>query len=419
MQATKTKQNLGGLRTLLPILGFIGILILNLSCRAKTPEVPASHLSAEQPNLKVALYRYVPDFGFFSKTVRKFWSAIPDAPQIEIVTNWVCYESDSDPSNLDVFVFDAIFLSSYAQKNYLRPYASSEILEGADYFSYASNGCVFNGAVYGLPEIGCTDVLYYRPGDTEMAAVTDLSSLWKTLGPAKYASARPPNNVGLMVDFSDDTTCACEYLTTQESLYNVYTNDPQLVSSSNLDRLVMADLCEMVQMAGTMQAGHSGGPDYERAIWFDTGAGRAVVGFPESMSAMTNHGDSVRFKVMPHSDGAVSNLFYVDAIGINKSTVGTSREKWAVRMAELLASPEFTEAVFAGKDRPQYLLPVRQSVFAHLANRYPQYKKMYSTVQNANPQAFRIGPTCQQWLDASKRAIKNQIQNMTGCRQGP
>jgi thiamine pyridinylase len=58
---------------------------------------------------------------------------------------------------------------------------------------------------------------------------------------------------------------------------------------------------------------------------------------------------------------------------------------------------------------PQYLMPVRRSVFKALGEKFPLYEKMYRMVMESNPHLFRIGTDSRGWLKALKGAIKEQI----------
>ena len=393
--------------------------VFGVSCAL--PQGTSSSTQAEGApatiTLDVGLYPYVPDLPQFQTEITNAWNALGNGVLLNFVP-FDCYSSDPTPS-LDVFVFDGVFLSNFADapKSLLRPFGPGEIDNQADYLSYAIAGCYENGSYYALPQIGCTNILYYRSGDAKLAAVQSLDDLWNALGPATYTWPKPPMGTGFMMDFSGGTTDACLYIAAWESYYNTYTTTPPTPSASNLDPNVLKELGKMVQMAGPAQAAYSDTVPYERAQWFDSGIAEAMVGFTESMSQMPQNLANVEFKEMPMGGSPSFSLFYVDVVGVNSSVTGTAEEPYAVQLANLMASTPVLVNTFGAQGAnglPQYLMPVRTSVFQQLGAQYPVYKAMYYLVQSLNPKFFRLGPTSKTWLSGNKDGIRQVILSLGG-----
>lgn len=84
----------------------------------------STNVYAAQPDetnttLNVALYGYVPDTERFEKAVQESWEKAEANVTLNFV-NWDCYEEEPT-ENVDVFVFDAIYLNDYIEKGYLLP----------------------------------------------------------------------------------------------------------------------------------------------------------------------------------------------------------------------------------------------------------------------------------------------------------
>lgn len=110
--------------------------------------------------LEVALYPYVPDLERFQTVVRDVWER--EHPDISLhFADWDCYASDPDPM-LNVFVFDGIYLSTFAEKGYLLPIPKEKIQGVDDIFPFALEGCICKEELYALPQLLCTDLLYTR-----------------------------------------------------------------------------------------------------------------------------------------------------------------------------------------------------------------------------------------------------------------
>src|SRR5262249_33820227 len=158
------------------------------------------------------------------------------------------------------------------------------------------------------------------------------------------------------------------------------------------------------------QAKHADETPYQRATWFGQGLGRATIGFTESMSAMGTEGRSkVAFRLLPLADRADVQLFYADLIGIN-ATVPRERRTLALDLANLMASTEVMVQSIGptkGYDAPQYLMPVRTSVFRQMEKDFPLYGRMYTLVKASSPRLFRMGPDSRPWLNSMKSKIRD------------
>ncbi len=99
-------------RSLSLLFSFIMIftLVSGLNVKAFSGDEP-------KQTLNVALYEYVPDPIRFKKAVETEWNK--KEPNIKLnFVDWDCYSQDP-PKDLDVFVFDAIYLSHFVKEGYL------------------------------------------------------------------------------------------------------------------------------------------------------------------------------------------------------------------------------------------------------------------------------------------------------------
>ena len=96
------------------ILTVFLLLLLMAGCTGQNGKTKSPELT-----LEVALYQYVSDYARFQQAVRDVWQREHPDTGLHFV-DWDCYRSDLDPS-LDVFVFDAIYLSSFAEEGNLLP----------------------------------------------------------------------------------------------------------------------------------------------------------------------------------------------------------------------------------------------------------------------------------------------------------
>ncbi len=392
------------------------LLIVVTGCATTTP-APAP--GSEPESLSVGVYPWVPRLDQFKTAIEEAWRQRHPRVRLEFATSdaWDGGYS-TDPGDLDVFVFDAIYLDDFHRRGFLAPIRPGEIEDPGDFLAYALEGSRVDGTLYGLPQLGCADILFFRRGDDQLAAAETLGQVTAALGECSYQVEIPPPGVGLMVDFSGGTTSACRYLDAIEDIYGLYTDNPPLAPSDDkIDDWAIDNLQTVLRMASVANASYAGNDAYQRAAWFGQGHGRATIGFTEAMSAMGEEGRAqVDFKLMPLSDRGGVSLFYSDVAGIN-AQVGAKRAL-ALELANLMTSTAVMLASMGpapDADYPQYLMPVRHSIFRQLAEDHPLYRRMHQLVEHSSPRLFRIGSSSRDWLKARKGAIRSQIFDAPSC----
>jgi thiamine pyridinylase len=391
---------------------FVSIVILIIVGLISTYSSAAS--------LKVGLYPWVPRQNQFKEVVTAAWKAQEPNIALEFVY-WDGYQQDP-PEDLDVFVFDAIFLTYFQASNFLSPIRDNEVRNLKDFVPYAIEGARIKGQLYGIPQLGCTNVLFYRKGDKALAKAKTIQDIFQTIGQCPFHGVIPPENVGMMVDLSGKTTDACLYLETVQDLNGIYTPYPLLPPAAEADKHSIKNLQLILKMANKEHANWPPPEEepYKRAALFGEGKGRALIGFTEFMSAMGANVDKVAFKLISFGDKDNVPLFYTDIIGINATTVARGNRLHALKLANLLASTKVMVAISKPtKDNefPQYLMPVRKSVFKELGKKYPIYRAMHVLLikEKIRPRMFTMGPDARGWLKANKRAIHEAIFNTEVC----
>ncbi len=389
------------------------VLFSTSGCAVKT----SADLSrdADVAFLTVALYPYVPRLEQFQTALRNAWQ--DEAPGVALkFEDWDCYDEDP-PANLDVFVFDAVFFDHFRTAGYLSQIEPDEILDRDDFLSYALDGCQVGSQYFAIPQLGCGSALFYRKTDEALAAAVTLDEVVEAVGECVYKTEVPPKGEGLLVDLSGGVTSACLYLDALEQNYGRYTPNPPLAPEPpKIDAWAIQNVQRLIRMASPAQAAYySEEHPYQRAAWFSEGAGRAMIGYTESMSVMSAETRAqIAFKLMPlasRKDARVS-LFYSDVIGVNAGIRDPGKRALALKLANLMASAPFMIESIGPTETaavPQYLMPVRHSVFKAMSASYPLYGEMYRMVADGRPGLFRIGPDARAWLEKLKGEIKSQI----------
>jgi thiamine pyridinylase len=311
-----------------------------------------------------------------------------------------------------------MYFEYFRSKGWLEPLQPTEIQGLSDFVPYALQGVQVSGLYYAIPQLGCANLMFYQRSDSALAQANTLTQVNNALSRCTYTSTIPPDYRGLMVDMSGGTTTATLYLDSEHSITGQYPL-PLPWSPSQLDPAAIGNLRSLLAMASYENGTASPSDPYQRSNWFSSGWGRAVVGYSESMSDMSDQTlSTVAFKVMPLSDNANPPLFYADVIGINTSTNQRGTRSLAVQLANVMAS-RLTMVASIGPDasnpRPQYLMPTRTSIFQTLGQSFPLYTVMYGLVTDSNPVMFKLDSQARSWLTAMKGTIQAESRANYPC----
>ena len=155
---------------------FLAVILCMVVCLVilKTGNTP------EPVTMNVSLYKVVPDYDSFKKTIADRWKE--KHPEVELnFENWDCYSGEV-PEGLDVFVFDTISLDSFAEKGFLLALSEKDIQDYNDLIPSFVEGCRVNGTLCVIPQFLCTDLLYTRKKDADLKNVQNIDDLYSVLG---------------------------------------------------------------------------------------------------------------------------------------------------------------------------------------------------------------------------------------------
>ena len=381
----------------------------------------AANNAVAAQTLKVALYPWVPRIDQFKQAIEIEWKKVQPEVAISWADEWDGgYNKDPEVS-YDVYVFDAVYFDYFKSKGWLIGLKESQIENWDDILEYARKGVTEDGQIYAIPQIGCGSILFYHKNDTVLAKATTLNDVTSAIGSCVFYGQHPPSsNIGLMLDLSGGTTNACNYIESVHEKLNQYPV-PMPENPQEVDKTAISNIQSALASSSFRDAYYEGSNAYIRAEWFNRGNGRAYIGFTESLSELGEEPlQNVAFKPMPWSNNLTGNnspLFYSDVIGIQPETKSRGTEALAVQLANLMASASVIVQSFGPSDSkgPQYLMPVRTSVFQQLGSQFPIYSKLYQMVSSVSPILFKLDANSKEWLQKMKPTIKNMIMADPGC----
>ncbi|KVD80397.1 thiamine pyridinylase [Burkholderia sp. ABCPW 14] len=375
--------------------------------------------AAAVQQLTVALYPWVPRIDQFKSAIETEWKKAQPAIALQFVSadEWDGGYRTNPPANADVYVYDAIFFDYFRSQNWLEPLAANEILNIGDFLPYAIDGVKAGDRYYSIPQLGCANVLFYRKDDAALAAATTLTQVHSALKQCTFTSEIPPDKRGLMIDMAGRTTNAALYLDAAHSRTGAYPL-PLPWSANDLNGEAVASLRSLMAMSSWLNATAELPGQYDRSTWFSDGEGRAVIGYSESMSAMSEAArQNLDFKFLPLSDEPQPPLFYADVIGVNTTTHARGTRALAVQLANVIAASS-TMVQSVGPDQsgvPQYLFSARRSVLQTLAQRYPLYRRMVALLDAREPVMFKIDAQSRNWLASMSGPIAQRARTGYPC----
>lgn len=376
--------------------------------------------------LNVALFQWVPRLEQFKSVIDEAWSRTHPDVTLNFV-DWDCY--DSDPTkDLDVFVFDGIFLSYFQSRGFLEQISPDQVTDFDDILEFVRNGTQVGGNYYGIPQLACTGFFFCQGksdgcGDC-IGSPDTLSNIYSYVGENSAPDCVVPGpGSGMLMDLAGGTTCALLYLDAVQDLTGTYTPNPTLPAPGpgTLNPGAVTNLQLLVRMTGASQAQFSTSQAYQRAGWYSSGSGKALVHYSESTWRMWyQFRDTVLLKVMPLGPKPV-NLLYVDIAGI-KPGLEDPKKALALELANLITGTEtMVKCLKPRGDGPdqgfQYLLPVRTSVFniVTVIDNCGLYAKFYKVLRACNPRVFRVGTGIKDWLNSGiKDVIKAAVFALPG-----
>lgn len=170
-------------------------------------------MTRQKMTMNIALYSYVPDQDRFQQAVETQWEAVHPEVKLNFVS-WNGYTEDP-PEDLDVFVYDAVYLYDFIEKGYLLPISEEDIRDIDDFIPSALDVCSAGGITYALPQLLCTSLLYVREGDSELSDVKNVYDLYQIIGSRAKMTDPLSDGEGLLMDMPGKLTSALWYLEAQ------------------------------------------------------------------------------------------------------------------------------------------------------------------------------------------------------------
>ena len=386
----------------LPALSvFFAVIMLSMMI------LPVSAGMGEEAALNVSLFRHVPDQERFERAIESLWYR--DHPDVKLnFVTWHSYHEDP-PEDLDVFVYDSIFLYDFLEKGFLLPLSEEDIQNAGDLVPCALSACMADGVAYAVPQLLCTNLLFAREGDDAVADVQNVRELYQLIGDCEDLSIPPSAGDTLLVDLSDSTMLMFLYLEVRTDVLQEYSEWVSVPEAGALEPDVLGIMLEVEAMGGNEQIVYitPDDDDYIRAEWFADGSGRALIGYSENLSAMGDEAGNMTFHRISFSDGENVPMLYADFASVN-ANIDSSRKGLALELLNLITGEEMMTLALSSAQEgqsPQYLLSARRSVYDHLSEEWPIFEKLKEIVSDPQSRVYLIQPSGRELIENAERTF--------------
>lgn len=361
--------------------------------------------------LNVAIFPYVPAPQRFESAIQDEWQKIHPDVSLNFV-EWDCYDSKEVPDDLDVFTFDGIYLTEYAKNGELLALDTGKLSEWPDILTFVQEGILVDKKVYGVPQMICANLFFYRPGDSEVSLVNNVGELYEVLGDNPLDQERPENGKGLLVNMSSGTGNICFYLDAILDVRAFYSDFTVMPDLKNMNEAAIDGLNRLILMAGRKQAYTATEGAYTRAEWFGEGSGRAYIGYSESMAAMGDYVSKVQVKTLSLADREDIPLFYVDLVAANSSlSDDPEKQELALELINVMTDSKLMSSIIGGtgEEDCQYILPAKKSCYTDLAERYPIYSQLQNVTGKSGNHIFRMGAAAHDYVKEAKKVLPHYL----------
>ena len=356
--------------------------------------ISVCHASAQSPDtLTLALYPYVPDIERFKSAIREEWNQHHPEIQLEF-SDWDCY-SGTLPENADVFVYDGVYMNHYMEQGILLPLAENEIEDMDDFYPFVTDTFAANEVFYAVPEFLCSEFLYTRKVDSELASVENIRELYDVLGELDPdAAGLLPLNEGLLVSIPTRLNASFWIVQAlvdakQAAPEEIFPLSPSIIPSEAAESLWM-----IRKMAGiedmTLQVENNG--PYIYGEWFTDGVGRAYIGFSEAMSVMGESADEMDVRLYSMTKEKNIPLFYADLASVN-ANISEEKRGAAVELLNIITGTDVLVRASSPVNEEQsyqYLLSARKSVYDELGQKDNIYSELETMVSNPENRIFNF-----------------------------
>lgn len=358
--------------------------------------------------LRVVLYPIIPTFTDYMFQIKTGFEDSPEGRDLQIEFQDLTdgyYDPTSknfiESAQADVYEIDSVFLNDFISGGKIQQLPSQLIPNPGEFLANGEHAAQFDGKWYGVPHWVCGNLLFFKKGDSALAAVRALGDLQTVIG-----TTHQPGS-GLFIDLKGKSTLGEFYLMSlfdhYQSLSQVQSHLAPYDSGIENDLRRVGSLCD----AGFCRSGN-----YHAAIGFYEsqfahGRARAFVGYSESLYYVRWEAENacaakekcitdadLSVAEIPLDDQGSKQMSWVDLLTIDKNCNAQCLSDAKAFISYVNSNAAQVQALTGYP--PRYLLPARASVYADpsLQKAAPLYQQIRPIIEKAEtPTAPKLDQT--------------------------
>ena len=387
---------------------FSGWLLIQAAREKNTPadaqlDIPTTEATAEATTevtteatepappadpITVAIFPNLPDYERCLWILNAMWEDIEPNWDLEFIY-WDCYD-DPYPDGIDVITYDALFLDYLVEYGYIQPLDPESVQDTTGILPFAMEGSRYDGNLYGLPFLACSNFLIHYADDEEMAQVQNFEDLYQVLSERKEWDSYD----GLQIGYNDYFPIFyLDALMDYTGTYTTYKEAPSMYEPNE-------DLINHFLAIETLIPEASEEFDgWHHVTRFAQGEGSACYSYSEAFYDLVDIADQLTIRSISFFEGENIPLYFADIASVGSHVENPEKKEACIKLINLLASSEFQAALCYGSGEVQYLLPAREQVYLSAMEYYPIYDTFYTLATDENNRIFRFGSDIYDYMD--------------------
>lgn len=347
--------------------------------------------------LKFHAYPFIPDADNFYQRIETDFENLYPSIDLKIIRSEDYYDEtkgiQSDDSS-DVYEIDCVLLQTFINRGLIQTFDTS-LLDTSDLVEPAK-AIVQSNKGYFLPHWICSNFLFYKSGDTDIAESQTLRDLINVI------KNKPKLKKSLLIDLTGDMTLGGLYA---KACFDEAPNTDLLIKQFNrpsIDSSVLENLKKLPLLTYNLWGRDTFIHSYKQNFYahqFSKGNGRVYVGYSESFSSVLYdviNGCSaddtcidiskIEIKNLNLSD-SINNktLGWVDGLTIRKGLEGIKLQNAQIFLNYLVGRSAYYLALIPTHSQvPRYLLPAHLQYYndSNIIRNAPLYTKFLPLLKN-------------------------------------
>ena len=322
--------------------------------------------------LRVSMFPSLNNGDYAKKILIEMWNQVEPNIKLEFVET--SFHETDYPNDIDVQIRAMENLPYRISQNHYHRMYTDEIDNYNDLVKFAKNNIAINGEIYGIPWLLCDNFFFYYKDDEDMKNVNNIYELADLLSNNKNIP-KEVSSCGDKIFYCKGSLdyYALDSLIDEKGLYSPFSYKEYINESDDVNSNIKQIVNNGIYSSSNI----------DNIEEFSAGKGRGIFCYSEKLYLSNLDLDKISVKTLSFSKDEDIPLLYMDEVCISEHVKDELKYAKCLKLANLLTSKEYLNKLIFMDDKPQYYLPVLESVFEE-CNKYPIYSDLYNIINNQN-----------------------------------